>query len=581
MTAPLLFLLAFGVSLRLMGPGLALEDAGEFATAAVTLTLTHPPGYPLYLLAGKLAALLPVGSPGFRLACLSAGCSALAAVFVYGCARECLGTGRLAAAGCGLALAWTPAAALQSSLADKYPLNLALLSALIWLCWRAGQIPARRLDSLALLGGISFAHHMTTLYLAPAVLGLAWQRRLWIDRRRLVILCLLGGLGVSLKPVALPLLSSATPSLMYARLDSARMLERYLSAKEYSGRFAAYSAGEKLLRVATTGLPELVRQAGWPLVVLALLGGVALWCRARSPLVAGIAGAGIAVWLVSSFQIAGVGYYLLPVVAFLALLAAGSLARPAGRAGPPVAAALGVLLAAHAGLRSLPAADLSRYVGALDWGRNLLASTPRDGILVTQHDDDFFPVVYAQRVLGERLDVVVIHRPFLTRLWHHAQVEALHPGFTVLDPAIIPWGRTVIPEDLINIFLRSHFGKRPIVFTYLANAECAGGFRLLPDGAGFRVGRAGAEAPLPRTTAFGLHLARFRWRSAFAAYPAKSRFAEVAGAPAASWTQLAARWYDAGDRAEARVALARALRFPYTRVIPEDLARIKSALALP
>ena len=581
MTASVLFLFAFGVSLRLMSPGLALEDAGEFATAAVTLTLTHPPGYPLYLLAGKLATLLPAGSPGFRLACLSAACTALAAVLVYGCARECLGTRRLAAVGCGLALAWAPAAALQSSLADKYPLNLALLTALIWLCWRCWQSPARRLEPLALLGGLSFAHHMTTLYLAPAVLGLAWRDRLWRTPRRAVVLLLLGGLSLSLKPVALPLLSAAAPSLMYARLDSARMLERYLSARDYSGRFAAYSTGEKVLRVATTAIPALVRQAGWPLAVLALLGAVALWRHARAPLIAGATGAAIAVWLVSSFQIAGVGYYLLPVVAFLALLAAAGLSLPVSGWRRATAAGLGLLLAAHAGLRSLPAADLSRYYGALDWGRNLLASTPRDGILVTQHDDDLYPVVYAQRVLGERPDVVVIHRPFLTRLWHHAQVEAVHPGFRVLDPAIIPWGQTVIPEDLINIFLRSHFGKRPIVFTYLANAECAGGFRLLPDGCGFRVGRAGAEAPLPRAPAFGARLARYQWRSVFAAYPAKSRLAEVAGAPAASWTQLAARWFDARDLPEARLALAHALRFPYTRVVPEDLARLKATLALP
>ena len=269
MTPAVLFLLVFGFALRCMSPGLALEDSGEFATAAVTLTLTHPPGYPLYLLAGRLAVLCSVGSPGFRLACAAASCTALAAVLVYGCARECLGAGRLAAAGCGLALAWAPAAAFQGSLADKYPLNLALLTALMWLAWRACQGGPARLLPLALLGGLSFAHHMTTLYLAPAALGLVWRARLWRDGRRLAILCLLGTLGVSLKPVALPLLSATGPSLMYARLDSARLLRRYLTARDYEGRFAAYTAREKIARLGTTALPELGRQAGWPLLVLA------------------------------------------------------------------------------------------------------------------------------------------------------------------------------------------------------------------------------------------------------------------------------------------------------------------------
>jgi len=581
MTASLLFLFAFGVSLRLMTPGLALEDAGEFATAAVTLTLTHPPGYPLYVLAGHLVSVAPVGSPGFRLACLSAAATGLAAVFIYACARECLGAGRIPAAGCALAVAWAPAAAFQSSLADKYPLNLALLTALIWLAWRTWIRPDRGLQLIALLGGVSLSHHMMTLYLVPAVLGLAWRLPVWRTPRRVLVLLLVATLGVSLKPVALPLLSRVAPSLMYSRLDSAGWLHRYLSAKEYSGRFATYPTGTKVLRVATTACPALVRQAGWPLIVLAVLGAAGLWRRARSPLVAGAAGAAVAIWLVASFDMAGAGYYLLPVVAFLVLLAAAAIADTSVGWGRAVAAGLGVLLALHAGLRSLPAADLSRYYGALDWGRNLLGSTPRDGLLVTQHDDDFYPVIYAQRVLGERDDVIVVHRPFLTRLWHHAQVEALHPGIRILDPAIIPWGHTVDPEGLVNIFMRSHFGKRPISFTYLANAECAGGYRLFPEGCVFRVGRRGVEPPLPRAASFAARLARLEWRSAFARYPAGSRFSEVAGAPAASWTQLAARWWDAGNRAEARAALVRALRYPYTRVVPDDLLRLKINLLTP
>ena len=296
---------------------------------------------------------------------------------------------------------------------------------------------------------------------------------------------------------------------------------------------------------------------------------------------AGAAGSAFALWLVSSFQIAGVGYYLLPVVAFLALLAAAGLAVAGTRTQRTIAGSLGVLLSVHAGMRGLPAADLSRYFGALDWGRNLLASTPRHGILVTQHDDDFYPVMYAQYVLGERPDVVIIHRPFLTRLWHHDRVEELHPGFHVIDPGLIPRGQTVDPEWLINIFLRSHWGKDPVAFSYLANAECAGGFRLLPAGCVFLLDRTsgpGSGTALPRTAAFGARLGRLRWRSVWGAYPAGSRFAEVAGAPAASWTQLAARWWDAGNRAESRAALARARRFPYTRVVREDLDRIVAAV---
>ena len=41
-------------------------DGGELITASVTLGIPHPPGYPLYLLAGKIASYLPVGTIAYR-----------------------------------------------------------------------------------------------------------------------------------------------------------------------------------------------------------------------------------------------------------------------------------------------------------------------------------------------------------------------------------------------------------------------------------------------------------------------------------------------------------------------------------
>jgi len=62
LTSPLVFLATFGLYLNWLTPGIGLEDSGEFATAATTLSLTHPPGYPLYLLLGRLFILVPAGS---------------------------------------------------------------------------------------------------------------------------------------------------------------------------------------------------------------------------------------------------------------------------------------------------------------------------------------------------------------------------------------------------------------------------------------------------------------------------------------------------------------------------------------
>ena len=582
-TGALLFLVVFGTYLRLLAPGIALEDSGEFATAALTLSLTHPPGYPLYILAGKLFSLLPVGSPAFRLGMMSAASTGLAATFLYAFIRKLVSgpsttVARILAALPTVAFACAPALALQAVMPDKYAFNCALVCAAMLSTLTAFRREGNRLGPLALLAGLALAHHMQVLYLSFAAVGLLWRERLRITGRTAVLLALLAVPGLSLKPVALPLMSRASSSLMYGELSTAPLTRRYLSAYDYSGRFKAFTPAKKAARLWNEGIAGLWRQAGPPVLALAVLGLFPLWRGSAPVLLTGGAGALFALALIANFDIAGTGYYLLPVAAFLCALAGAGLALLRARLGIAVALAAGLLAAGWPAWRGLPPADFSRYHGAVDWARDLLSSLPPGSVLVTQHDDDFFPPMYIQRVLGEGDGVVLVHRPFVTRLWYHVQAERMYPGFRLLDPALIPWGATVEPEALINIFLRSHYGRRPVAFTYIANAETAGGFTLDPANCVYVVGRRGNQRRLPRAAEFGARLRRFRLRTAFGPYPDGPRTREVAGAWAALWTQLAVRWWDRGDQAEAKACLNHALEYPNTRVVKADLERLKETI---
>ncbi len=57
-------------------------DGGDLITAAATLGVPHPPGYPLYITLGHLFAQLPIGDVAFRLNLFSAVCMALAAALM-------------------------------------------------------------------------------------------------------------------------------------------------------------------------------------------------------------------------------------------------------------------------------------------------------------------------------------------------------------------------------------------------------------------------------------------------------------------------------------------------------------------
>src|SRR4029453_14995991 len=58
-------------------------DSGELAAAVHVVGIPHPPGYPLYVLLGKLFSVLaPVGKPAVRLNVFSAVCSGASVTFL-------------------------------------------------------------------------------------------------------------------------------------------------------------------------------------------------------------------------------------------------------------------------------------------------------------------------------------------------------------------------------------------------------------------------------------------------------------------------------------------------------------------
>lgn len=60
-------LVVFGVYLNTMHPAFKNNDSPETTAVAVTLGIGHPPGYPLYTIAGKIRTLIPAGNYAFRM----------------------------------------------------------------------------------------------------------------------------------------------------------------------------------------------------------------------------------------------------------------------------------------------------------------------------------------------------------------------------------------------------------------------------------------------------------------------------------------------------------------------------------
>ena len=78
-----LFLAAFIYLLFGLNPSFYADDSPETITAAATLGVPHPPGYPLLTLMGRLASLLPLGGIPLRVNLLSAFLAALICALLY------------------------------------------------------------------------------------------------------------------------------------------------------------------------------------------------------------------------------------------------------------------------------------------------------------------------------------------------------------------------------------------------------------------------------------------------------------------------------------------------------------------
>jgi Protein O-mannosyl-transferase TMEM260-like len=162
--------LAFGLYLRTLAPGLLLNDSAEFQTLVYTLGMTHPTGYPVYLLAGRLFTLFARGDLAWWVNLYSAFLGALTVGLITRQAQHA-GAHPLAALAVGLATAAAPLFWWQAVIAEVYTAASLMVAVIISLL--LGWQVSRRLSYLALAGlagGLSVGIHLMVPLLAPGVL---------------------------------------------------------------------------------------------------------------------------------------------------------------------------------------------------------------------------------------------------------------------------------------------------------------------------------------------------------------------------------------------------------------------------
>lgn len=386
------------------------SDGGELITAAVTLGVPHPPGYPLYVLLGKLFSLLPLGTVAFRLHLLSAVGTAAAAGFVAAATLAVTRGAWMAGLAAGLALAFAPLVWSQALIAEVYGLNLLLAAAFLW------SLLSQRPSWLAgLLLGLSVTTHLTSLLLLPLAVALTPRSR----RRPLLLAALLG-----LAPLlALPLLARGGSPVVWGDPTTLRGWWWLVSAQIYRPNLTL-PATDFLPHLETWSL-LLARQFAWlGLLLLPLATTTRAWRWRREGWL--LLTAALYVGYALLYNTADAAVHLLPALLLLYLALAHALAR-IGYAGLLLPLALLLLNYGAVNLRH-PAAETAD-VRALT--AETLTAVPRRAIVLTPGDRTIFTLWYFQHVEGWRPDVVLVDRDLFAFDWYRRRLQAQYPDVQV------------------------------------------------------------------------------------------------------------------------------------------------------
>jgi hypothetical protein len=502
LAALIVFVIAFALYLSTLAPTISWAhdgaDGGDLITAAATLGVAHPPGYPTYITLGHLFAQLSIGNVAYRLNLMSAVCMASAAALTAltlipgpspDAEKQATGEGSTVGVGVGVLGGLTFAAAPmiwgQATIAEVHALNTLSVAAIVCLLapivFRGESIPTHQLILAFFLWGLGSGNLLTITALVP-IMFLAWHRSR-IARHRAaslrsfslftfhssLIISFLLGLGIYL---LVPLRAATHPPISWGNATTWPNFVAQVSAELYRGYVLTVPLNEYPSRLIAFA-QLLVTQFGWFGV---LLGAIGVWRAFIGP---NKNWRGIMLTL-ALYTIFALGYntpdsslYLIPVWWFGAwAIAYGSLefiqmiTRLSFLLHPSSLILLLIILVPGLTIATNYASmNLSADRAAKDFARTVLTQAPLDAILITRDDAHTFTLWYYRLVESQRPDTTII--------------DARMAGYAWYDPMLIAQGQAprlpdYDPQDTWLERLRAANPTRPIceIDAATANMQC-------------------------------------------------------------------------------------------------------------
>ena len=469
-------------------------DSGELATAVYTLGVAHPPGYPTYILAGKLFSFLPFGELAYRTNLMSAFFGAVAVglwfltvMDVISLAARESGKGNAvmamaSAVVAALSLAAAPLFWSQATITEVYALNAFFVAAIAFLLVRrivkqtsptARALGDKHLLAAAFLLGLGLGNHVTLAFLAlPALLLIAarWSRKSFAT----VLPALVSLLAGLLIYVYLPISAAQDPVVNWGQANEASGFWWTISGAPYR-QFAFAVSSELWIDRLKEWWGLLIAQYYYLGVPLGLIGLWHLWQRHLLIGLFTLSYVLIIVIYAGTYDTSDSFVYLVPGFMIFALwLGLGSfwalteviprIWQKLRGASYPRAFLASVTLAfllivglvpVRSVIANYSAQDLSNDSEAIEYAREVLRSLEPEALLLLERDDHTFSIWYAQFVTDARPGVFLVTQNLLVYDWYVDSLEKQYPGLLPRDP-----GEQF--DEILRGLIRSNFGKRPV-----------------------------------------------------------------------------------------------------------------------
>ncbi|MHB2025782.1 MAG: tetratricopeptide repeat protein [Elusimicrobiota bacterium] len=168
-----IFFAFFALYVATAFPALApYRDAGEMAASAYTLGVSHPTGYPLYILLGRAINLIPLGNPAYRLMLLSALAAAAALAVIEAFLENSFGI--IPALGAVALLGLNSDFWAVAQVQEMYSISVLFAAMLLAAALKLRRVYAEKFWlSFALFFGLFLANRLDLVLLAPGLLWLA------------------------------------------------------------------------------------------------------------------------------------------------------------------------------------------------------------------------------------------------------------------------------------------------------------------------------------------------------------------------------------------------------------------------